>query len=170
MLFNTTRHYGLITKGLHWGIALCLAWMFASGWGLLPKGVPHIHKALGITVLMLVAFRVVWRIMAKVPVPVPSLKPYEYKAAHVVHISLYGFMLAMPITGWLMTSAYGKAVSFFGIWNVPVLMAKNKPVASLMNDLHEIGAVVFIMVIGVHIAAALYHHVIRKDEVLLRML
>jgi cytochrome b561 len=91
-------------------------------------------------------------------------------AAKAGHAFLYLFLLALPLTGWLLTNAQGKAASFFGLFNLPMLVAKNRDLVDQLGDIHETGAWVFIALVGLHVGAALWHHFWRKDQVLRSML
>ncbi len=128
-----------------------------------------IHKEFGILILMLVMFRIVWRIGNIVPL-LPSTIPWWQKlAAHTVHWMLYGFMFALPITGWLMTSAAGLPPSFFGFFTLPSLIEPNDALLGLFENIHSWLAYGLIATFCAHVGAALKHHFINKDEVLRRM-
>jgi cytochrome b561 len=85
-----------------------------------------------------------------------------------MHVALYIFMIGMPLLGWLILSANGKAVPFFGL-QLPMLIAENKELGKLLHEVHEIGASVGYVLLGGHALAALFHHYVKKDNTLLRM-
>ncbi len=127
-----------------------------------------VHKGIGVTILTLAFLRLAWRFGNKVPAL--SLPTWEKISALVMHWALYFFMFAMPITGWLMSSAAGFPVSFFGIFTLPDLIAPDDAHREFFEMLHEWLAYGLIAAIIIHTAAALKHHFIDKDEILKRML
>jgi cytochrome b561 len=174
---NTQTQYGIVTKSLHWLMALIIISMLCVG--LYMAGLPiseqklqlyGIHKEFGILVLMLVMFRITWRIGNIVPLLPASIPTWQKFAAHGVHWMLYGFMFALPITGWLMTSAAGLPPSFFGLFTLPSLISPNSALLNLFVDIHTWLAYGLIATFGAHVGAALKHHFINKDDVLRRML
>ena len=90
-------------------------------------------------------------------------------AAKLGHLALYGLMIGLPLLGWALLSAAGKPIPFFGL-ELPALVAKNKELADTLKELHETIGVLGYYLIGIHVAAALYHHHIRKDDTMTRML
>jgi cytochrome b561 len=127
------------------------------------------HYALGLTVLLLVAVRVGFRLGGTIPPVTPALSPAMKVAATAGHLALYLFMLVMPLAGWLLMSAEGNIVSFYGL-PLPTLIAPDKAFAENLEEWHEIGATVGYWLVGLHAAAALYHHYVRRDDTLRRML
>lgn len=126
------------------------------------------HKELGLLALMLVIVRLVWRLINITPsLNIPQL---ERIAARAVHWAFYGFMFAMPITGWLVTSAAGLQPSFFGLFLFPNLIAPNQNLLPLLEEIHKWLGYGLIATIVLHVAAALKHHFIDKDDILRRML
>lgn len=130
-----------------------------------------VHKVLGITILALTVVRILWRMTHRVP-PLPvSISPMLKLLAHVVHMALYILLLVMPLSGWWMTSAFPQRhpilAGFFDIpfLPVPVSMAS----AGAAHEVHEIGGWVMIALAVLHIGAALKHHFIDRDAILLRM-
>lgn len=174
---NTPVSYGVVTKTFHWVIALAIIMMLVIGFRM--GGIENladkiwvygIHKSIGITILTLAVLRILWHIYSKKPPYVASLTPVERMAAHFLHFCLYAAMLAMPLSGWIMSSAAGRAVSFFGLFMLPDLVEKNEDLASLMRNVHFYLAWLLIAGIVVHFAAALKHHFITRDATLKRML
>lgn len=174
---NKPEAYGTIAKSFHWGMAALIIGMLALG--LYMTGLPFspdklqlygIHKAVGATILFLVALRLVWRLLNTVP-PLPATLPAWQKwGAHLSHFGLYGLMFAMPLTGWLLSSAAGFPVSVFGLFTLPNLVAPDPQLRELFEGAHEILANLLILLIVAHFGAALKHHVIDKDNILKRML
>jgi cytochrome b561 len=174
---NTTLRWGSVAQFLHWLIVVLIIVqvVLASIADDLPLGMKKLamlarHKSVGITILGLAVLRLLWRWMNPTP-PLPdTLKPYERMLANLTHVALYLILFAMPLSGWVMSSARGFPVSWFGLIQLPDLVPKSKPLYEAMLETHEalawtLGAVVFL-----HVAAALKHHFMLKDNVLRRML
>lgn len=128
------------------------------------------HFMLGLSVLALVAVRLLLR-LTWWKIPSISLKPVQWQSllSRLVHFALYGLMIAMPIGGWLILSAAGKAIPFWGL-TLPPLIGPSKALAEQIKELHEIGGKIGYGLIGLHTVAALFHHYILKDSTLTRML
>jgi cytochrome b561 len=174
---NTTARWGLLAQTLHWVIVALLIAQFvlANIADSLPLGLEKLavlarHKSIGITILMLAAVRLVWRWMNPTPALPPGLKPYERVAARLTHAALYVLLFAMPLSGWMMSSARNFPVSWFNLVQLPDLVQPSKPLYDLLHETHETLAVALIVVTAVHALAALKHHFYLKDDVLRRML
>ncbi|HTU64697.1 MAG TPA: cytochrome b [Steroidobacteraceae bacterium] len=174
---NTTRTWGVLSKTFHWLIVLMIIgqWLIAERADDLPNGMAKLqtlalHKSLGITILFLAILRLVWRWAN----PVPSLdglaKPWERLLAHLSHILLYGLIFALPLTGWMMSSARNFPVSWFKLVQLPDLVAPGQATFERMHDLHHLLFNVLVGVAVLHALGALKHHVIDRNEVLKRML
>jgi cytochrome b561 len=128
------------------------------------------HKWAGVSAFLLVIVRLAWRVAHRPP-PLPGTLPPALRfAAHAGHFLLYGLMLAIPLSGWLMSSAKGFQTVWFGILPIPDLLDKNKELGDLLQTAHMSLNLVFAAVIAGHIGAALKHHFIDKDDILTRML
>ncbi len=176
-LKNTPLEYGAVAKIFHWLMAAGIIGMLALGlyMGDLPLSPEKLklyalHKAIGITLLALVFARILWRANHMVPALPEHMKRIEKLGAHLSHFGLYGLMLFMPISGWLMSSAAGFPVSVFGLFTMPNLIEKNTEQLELLKEAHELAAYLLIALITAHALAALLHHFYHKDTVLLRML
>ena len=172
---NTTRAWGSLSKSLHWIIVLLilgqpLIAMYADSLSGPAKIAPlALHKSLGITILALAIVRLVWRWLNPVP-STDGLAKWERVLARLSHVALYALIFAMPLTGWMMSSARNFPVSWFNFVQLPDLVAPNRGTYDLMHDLH--GAL-FAALVGVallHVAGALKHNFIDKNDVLKRML
>src|SRR5262249_37343117 len=128
------------------------------------------HKSVGLTILALVVLRLLWRWANPTPVLPSTLKPYERALAGVTHFGLYLILFAMPLTGWMMTSARGFPVSWFGFFQLPDFVPKNDSLYNAMKDTHHVLAAALYAIVSLHVLAALKHHFILKDDVLRRML
>lgn len=176
-LRNNKTGYGLLSMGLHWLMLLLLVAVFATMElnDFFPKGstgraaMKTWHYMLGLSVLGLVLLRLVLRLTDTAPVITPAPPRWQERAGKLVHVALYGFMMVMPLLGWLILSAKGKPIPFFGL-SLPALVGQNKETAHWIKDIHETGATVGYLLIGVHAAAALIHHYVLRDDTLRRML
>lgn len=174
---NTTRSWGSVSKLLHWLIVLLIInqWVIAERADALPLGAAKLqalawHKSFGITIFALAIVRLVWRWLNPVPTLDGLATPWERRAANLSHLLLYALIFAMPLTGWLMSSARNFPVSWFGLVQLPDLVAPDKSLFTLMNQLHHLLFKVLIGVALLHVAGALKHHFIDRNEVLKRML
>ncbi len=176
-LRNTPQRYGSISIGLHWLMLVILIAVYAciNLTELFPKGselreaLKTWHFMLGLTVLVLVTLRLVNRLAGASPVVSPPLPLRQQRLASAIHLALYALMLAMPMLGWLLLSAAGKPVPFFGAV-LPALLAENKDLAEQLMEVHETIGTIGYFLIGAHALAALFHHYITRDNTLLRML
>ncbi|NOZ41743.1 MAG: cytochrome b [Alphaproteobacteria bacterium] len=177
---NTNISYGSVAKAFHWGMFLILLGLVIIGYYMadLPGDTPEqlgyktgvfdIHKSFGILILVLVILRLGWRMINPVPKMPGAVSKIEDLSARGAHMLLYLLMFVQPIFGWLLTSYDGYSVKFFGL-DLPALVGKNKPVGEFFEEVHEVTAALLIIVFSLHVAAALFHHYIRKDDVLRRM-
>ncbi|NOT17203.1 MAG: cytochrome b [Sulfuriferula sp.] len=163
--------------GLHWLMALMivLTWplgLYMSDLPLSPYKLQlyAYHKWIGMVVLMLLIARVLWRLTHRPPALVAGLPRWQVVAAHSVHVALYGLMLAVPLSGWLMSSALGFQVVLFGVLPVPDLISINKPLGATLKSVHEWLNYGLLSLLIIHVGAALQHHFMLKDDTLRRML
>jgi cytochrome b561 len=178
MIFrNTTRAWGSVSKTLHWVIVLMIInqWIIAERAEDLPRGPALIealwwHKSLGITVLFLAVIRLAWRWMNPVPSLQQETRPWERMAAKVSHVLLYALIFAVPLSGWMMSSARSFPVSWFGLFQLPDLVPSNSELYEWMRDVHGALFAALVTVALVHAAGALKHHFIDRNDVLRRML
>ena len=169
--------YGAVAQAFHWIIVALIVAQFvlanlADG---LPLGAHKLallarHKSIGMTVLMLSLVRLLWR-LKNPPPPLPAgMSAFERLLARATHIAFYALLFAMPVTGWLMSSAKNYSVSWFGWFTWPNLIAKNESAFEWLRSTHDFLSGVLFSIALLHIAAALKHHFWNKDDVLLRML
>jgi cytochrome b561 len=114
--------------------------------------------------------RLFWRVVHRPPAYPASMTRWQQAAAHSGHFALYALMLAIPLSGWLMSSAKGVQTVWFGVLPLPDLLSRDKALGHQLEDLHSALAVGLMVLVGVHIAAALYHYRVLKDDILQRML
>ena len=172
-----TSRYTPVAKALHWLMALLLFGLLALGFTLtdLPLSPQKLqlyswHKWAGVTVFLLVLFRLAWRVTHRPPALPDHLPKVMQFAAHAGHALLYLLMIAIPLSGWLMSSAKGFQTVWFGILPIPDLVDKNQELGDLLQSVHENLNLLFAVLIVGHVGAALKHHLIDKDDILIRML
>lgn len=171
------QHYTSLSIALHWVMVLLITAVYATillrenypkGTDI-REGLKAWHFMLGLLVLTLVVVRIVARLMKEKPAIVPEPAAWQRLLANVTHFALYAFMVAMPLAGWTILSAAGKPIPFFGL-ELPALVAPDKDLAGQIKELHELSGTIGYYLIGLHAAAALFHHYIIKDNTLIRML
>lgn len=174
---NTKNQYGSVAKFLHWGMFLLIAALILVGSFMedvepmtLKFQVYGLHKSLGISVLILVAVRLFWKITNTGPSLPAHMKPIEKLMAHAGHAALYLLLIAMPVSGWMMSSAAGFPVSVFGLFTMPDLVTPDRHLMEDLEEVHELLANAIMFMVALHAGAALLHHFYHKDNVLKRML
>jgi cytochrome b561 len=180
-LTNTAARYGAVAMLLHWGMAVLLGVLV--GTGLYMVAMPDVgfdmrkitlilvHKAIGIGALVAVLLRLAWRGANMLPALVPGLPMWQQVAARFVHLALYALMVVVPVSGWLMSSAGGYPIPLFiGDLAAPDLIGFNDHLFYLLIAVHRWLAYALIGFAAVHAAAALHHHVVRKDDTLRKIL
>lgn len=163
---RTTYSNGAIL--FHWTIALLVIANLLSGFGLI--GIMGVHKAIGITVLVLSLARLAWR-LAHRPPPLPASVPgWQATAARVSHGLFYVLMIAMPLSGWIMSSNAEtlRPLTWFGLFDIPYLTI-SRSAGATGHEVHELLAYPFAALVVLHVLAALKHHFIDRDAVLARM-
>lgn len=169
--------YGKATIILHWLMLVLLAAVYAciELRELFPRGsdprnlLKTWHFMLGLSVFALVWVRLAARLAGGTPPITPPPAALQALAGKVVHVALYALMIAMPIGGWLILSAEGEPVPFWGL-TLPPLVGPNEELAELIEEIHETAGTVGYWLIGLHAAAALFHHYVLRDDTLRRML
>lgn len=184
-LRNTSERYGSIAMALHWTIALAILMLLAMGTIMvrmtpgssLQFTVYQLHKSLGIAVLVLSVIRLLWRFLDPLP-PLPgTLRRWEAALARVTHMAFYVLMIALPFSGWMMVSAsvWNIPTVVFGVFtlqHLPVLasLQDKKPVEDALKEVHEALAIGMFVLLLLHVAGALKHHFVLRDNTLARML
>lgn len=171
-----SERYSHATIAMHWLMVLLVAGVYASinVADLFGRGsdarqwAKAAHFSLGLLVWLLIWVRLVLRARGTTPPIVPAPPARQALAGKLVHWALYGLMIAMPLLGWLTLSALGKSIPFFGL-DLPALLAQDRSLARTLRDVHELGANLGYALIGLHAAAALFHHYVVKDNTLRRM-
>lgn len=174
---NTAEHYDLVAQSLHWIIVLLVVIQFAVGVRAhqLPVSLERLkllarHKSIGITILILMLLRVLWRLYSPPPRLPADQRRWVAPAAHLSHFLLYALLLLMPLIGWMASSASNLTVSWFGWIALPNLIHPDHQIAQWLLLAHESTAWLLLAVIIVHTSAACWHQFVLKDNLLMRML
>ena len=162
---------------LHWLIALLIFVAFPLGIYMheLPLSPTKLklfsyHKWVGVTVFTLTFVRLLWRTTHQPP-PLPSsITRWQQRASHVAHYLLYALLIAVPVSGWLMSSAKGVQTVWFGMLALPDLVSRDKALGELLNTVHKGMNITLLALVVVHVLAGLKHHFIDRDNVMSRML
>jgi cytochrome b561 len=176
-LLNHKERYGALSIGFHWIMVLLLVAVYATMEfsGEFPKGsdsraaLKSWHYMLGLTVFGLVWLRLAVNLSGTRPFIEPAPPLLQDRLARLVQALFYLLMVLMPLAGWLILSARGQPILFFGL-PLPALMAENKGAAGWIKDVHEAGATAGYILVGLHAGAALFHHYFVHDNTLQRML
>lgn len=169
--------YTLVAKLLHWLMAALIVGLLMLGFYMadLPLSPDKLqfyswHKWVGVTVFALCVCRVLWRLTHRPPHYPDSMSRRMQVLAHLGHGGLYVLMIAIPLTGWLMSSAKGFQTVWWGVWPIPDLLSKDKELGHTLQEVHEaLNWLLVVMIFG-HLAAALKHHFLDRDGILQRML
>jgi cytochrome b561 len=177
MNINNRLSYSGLAKLLHWLVAILI--FIALPLGVYMHDLPlsptklqliSYHKWLGIVILLLVVVRIIWR-ATHTPPPLPDGFPrWQQLASHATHHFLYLLMFAVPLSGWLMSSAKGFQTVLFGILPLPNLVNADKALGNLLGEVHEGLNVMLLLLVLLHLAAVIKHQFIDKDSILKRML
>jgi cytochrome b561 len=171
------QSYTATAIALHWLVALLIffAWplgVFMTDLPLSPQKLQYYawHKWAGVTVFALALVRVLWRTRHPAP-PLPAAMPaWQRRAAAGLHHLLYLLLLVIPLTGWLMSSAKGFQTVWFGVLPLPDLVAKDKALGDVLQQVHETLNLGLLALVLAHVVAAVKHHLVDRDDILIRML
>lgn len=178
MLRNTQTHYGTISRGLHWLLAMALAAQFALGWYMTGlsyydrwyKDAFEIHRACGMLLWLLALLRILWAIYDRSPPLVTGMRTWERLAAKATHSTLYLMTLLIPLSGYLISTAKGHGINMFGLFEIPALLPATGQMEEFAGKAHYILAFGTAWLVAAHILAALKHHFIERDKTLTRMI
>ena len=178
-LKNTSSSYGWPAQLLHWSVAALIVTQFVlaklaeraadNEAKLTQLALLANHKSVGITIFALALVRICWRFITPAPTLPSEMAGWQTQASKLSHVLLYVFLFALPITGWLMSSASAYTVSWFGLFELPDLVEPSKALKKTLLSSHELLSKALFVVALIHIAAALKHHFIDKDDILKRM-
>lgn len=171
------RAYTGIAKIFHWLLALMIIISFSVGLYMVDQPFSpqrlklyNWHKWAGVTILALSALRLLWRLYQPAPALPATMLAWQKMVSNWVHIFLYILFFAVPLTGWVYSSAAGFPIVWFGVLPLPDMVSKNRELAEFLKPFHWIAAYSLAGMVLIHIAAALKHHFIERDDVLKRML
>jgi cytochrome b561 len=178
MVISTQGRYTRTAIVLHWLIFALLVAQYTVGWTM-----PHIgrntpvttlislHFSIGVLILGVIIVRLIWRTIHGEPAPEAGVPPWQVRSARVIHWLLYLLLAVVPLLGWINASYRGMPITFFGLVDVPPLVGTRAAGWGWTGDIHVLVAEYAILpLVGLHVAAALYHYFIRRDQVLQRML
>lgn len=172
---SNVHGFPLPSRILHWAMAVLILAMLFIGIGMVATVSSRyllllsLHKTIGIGILLLALIRVCNRLLTRPPALPQSMPRLQRAAAKTSHVVLYGLMLAMPLVGWSMLSAGGYPVVLAGAVQLPPILPRSAQLYALLREAHTVGAFLLLAVLLLHIAAALYHGMIRRDGVLASM-
>jgi len=171
------RGYGGAAKALHWLVfALVLAQYIVAimmpgiGRGTVPGTLINLHMSIGVTILLVIVVRWLWRVDHRVLPAIADMPAWEQRFARATHALLYLFLVIDPILGWANASARDWTITLFGIASLPHIVPPKSALGMRAGDLHTWLGWTLLVLIGLHVAAALYHYFVRRDRVLQRML
>lgn len=169
-------HYGHTAKAFHWVIVALLVVQVPLGWlmpdihrGMQPGTAMSIHISIGVTILLLIIARFLWRLTHPVA-PESGLPAWQRVSSELVHWLLYLVVLITTLSGWFFESARGWTIRLWGVVPLPPLVAENSPLGHGVGGFHGTLVWVLLGLVGVHVAAALVHLLIYRDRVMARML
>lgn len=168
--------YTPVAKGLHWLMAALILGLAALGLVMHEMPLSPLklelyawHKWFGVTVFLLVWLRLAWRLTHRPPALPATLSPPLQRLAHAGHALLYGLMIVIPLSGWLMSSAKGVQTVWFGLVPLPDLLGRDRELGDLLQQAHKLLNLLLLLTLAGHVLAALWHHFVLKDDTLRRM-
>lgn len=177
MLRNTAHTWGSAAKCLHWTVAALVLVQIVLGWWAVTVPLSPLkldlfvwHKSFGMLVLALTVVRVGWRLANPAPALPPALPAWERLAARAVHALIHSMLIAMALSGWVVSSAANVPFRIFWLIPLPRIVPPDRAVAELFADVHLLLVVALALLLLLHVGAAIRHHVVLRDDVLARML
>lgn len=175
---NNEHQFGLLTKLLHWSIAILILGLIWLGWYMVDltyydkwyKDSLEYHKSLGMLVLGLAIIMLIWQWYSPLPNTMADLKPWEKISAKIMHYILITIMILLPITGYLISTSAGKPIQLFNWFEIPAIIDVNKELRDLVIEIHFYLAYATIFLVVGHAGAAIKHQFIDKHNTLKRML
>ena len=176
-LKNPVDRWGGVSLTFHWVIVVLLVVMAYLGLTMtdLPTSahkasVYGLHKSIGLTILVLVVLRLAWRLYAGRPAEVAGMPTWQHRIASLTHAALYVLLFAIPLSGWVINSASGFPLRWFGLVRVPAIAPRDVALNHLAKETHEVLFWILVATAAAHAAAAIYHHFVQRDATLARML
>ncbi|WP_339806596.1 cytochrome b [uncultured Marinobacter sp.] len=175
---NNIQRYGMVNVCLHWLVAFTVFGMFGLGYYMVGLGyydpwyrsAPDIHRSIGVLLFMVVIFRLVWRLLDTHPQALVSHRRFEIVLARIAHFLLYGLMLVVMISGYLISTADGSSVRVFDWFEVPSATGRVRNLEDSAGEVHYWSTWTLVVLAGLHGLAAVKHHLIDRDNTLRRML
>lgn len=175
---NTPSRYGLVAIIIHWLVAIAVFGLFGLGYWMVDlsyyddwyRQAPDIHRSIGILLLIVMVFRVVWKMANTSPSPLPGHKRWEVRSAHLAHFMLYVLIFVAMTSGYLISTADGSSISVFDWFSVPSVTGQIKGMEDIAGDVHYWATWAIVVLAGLHAAGALKHHLLDRDRTLTRML
>lgn len=178
---NSEKDWGAVSKGLHWLIVALVAGLIAVGWimtdmreaqGPSPElfELFALHKSLGVTVFVLMILRLCWRLMNPTPALPAHMLAWERMAAIATHWALYALLLGLPLSGYVINAAAKFPLHVFGLFTVPRVIDASERMGEIAGEMHELAAWILVALVAVHAGAALRHHFLKGDDILVRMI
>jgi cytochrome b561 len=176
-LRNDGQRWGLVSVSIHWLTAIAVIGMFALGLWMVEltyydqwyRQAPHVHKSIGVLLLLLTVTRLLWRWLNETPSALAEHSAFEHLAARIVHVLIYVLLFAIMFSGYLISTADGRAVDVFDWFSIPATIHGYDNQEDIAGLVHLVLAISLISLVTLHAAAALKHHFIDRDRTLLRM-
>src|SRR5215470_16865490 len=174
---KTSIAYSMTARVLHWVTAVLVLIMLPLGVGIANEwggsfkdALYDLHRSIGTVIIPLVILRLAYR-LTHPPVPLPEdIPPLQQFAAHATHWGLYALLIVQPFVGWVATSAYRAPIIVFGLFELPPIWPQDRPLSDRLFVVHAFIGAAIACLAAAHIGAALYHHFVRRDGVLMRMI
>jgi cytochrome b561 len=169
--------YSLTARVLHWITAVLVLTTIPIGIvmanvsaGALQDSLYVLHRSIGTVIIPLIIVRLGYRLTHR-PLPLPDdIPPLQQFAARTTHWGLYALLIVQPFVGWVATSAYGAPIMVFGLFQLPPIWPQDQPFSERLFVVHQLIGLAIVCLAAAHIGAALHHHFVRKDRVLMRMI
>lgn len=174
---NTPGRYGWVAVVIHWLVAVVVFGLFALGYWMVDlsyyhdwyRKAPDIHRSVGILLLAVMVFRVLWRAGNGAPAPLANHTRWEVRGAHLAHLALYLLIFTAMVSGYLISTADGSSISVFGWFKVPSVTGQIKRMEEVAGSVHYWSTWAIVILAAAHGAAALKHHFLDRDRTLVRM-
>ncbi len=175
-LGNSATHWGLISRLLHWFMAIAIIFMFGLGATMINMRLSPmklemfiVHKSIGILLLLLVTIRIVWRLLNPAPRSPRSFSASQRRVVAVGQLLMYALMICIPVSGWVINSAANFPLQWFSLFEIPPIAQPNLDTEAYAKTVHLVLVLTLGAVVLIHITAALNHHFIQKNDILKRM-
>ena len=175
---NIDAAYGLVTRVLHWTVAVLIIALLCLGWYMVDLSYYdrwyntslEWHKALGMVALVAGAVKLCWAMGSRAPAPLVSMAAWERSSARAMHWTLFAMMVAIPATGYIISTSAGEGIAVFGWFEVPAVLASNEGLRDLAITLHYYLAYITAFLVMLHATVALKHQFVDRDGTLRRIL